>query len=303
MFMKIFSNRETLLENMTLMGIMASINIIVALLAAFFPVISLFLVLILPLSSALVEVYCKDRYFPIYAFATMGLSIVVTIWNMETTIFYIFPSILTGYIFGLMSKKNIPSIYSIILASIVQAGVTIAFIPLINFVFDVDIVMTFKTFFKLANSSAVDDIVPAFIFAVSLIQIVLSYIIVLNEIKKFGVVQKEEPKFRFIYQLLCIGFALLIIPFGFFYSKASYLFLMLSIYFAMSILLDFIYDKKWFTLGVCLFGLIVNVIVFAAAYEKLEGTLSLLLVGVTPLWIGFISIAFSLLKREAKEIE
>ena len=116
--MKLFSKRETLLQNMALMGIMAAINIIVAVISAFAPVASIFLVLILPLSSTLVEIYCKDRYYPIYAVATIGLSLVATLWNMETTIFYVLPSILTGYIFGLMSKKNVPAIYSILSASI-----------------------------------------------------------------------------------------------------------------------------------------------------------------------------------------
>lgn len=301
--MKIFSKRETLLENMTLMGIMSGINIIIAVLAAFFPVFALFLVLILPLTSTMVELYCKDRYFPIYAFATMGLSLVATLWNMETTLFYVFPSILTGYIFGLMSKKNISSIYSVLAATIVQAGITIAFIPLINFVFDVDIIFTFKTFFKLTSSTYVDEIVPAFIFAVSLIQVALSYIIVSGEIKKFGFAEKDSSKYRFIYQLACIVSCLAVIPFAFFFVKASFVFLMIGLYFAVFIILDFIYDKTWFTLGVSLAGIPITVIVFAAASSKLSGSLPMLLLGVTPLWIGLISIAFSLLKRDAKKIK
>ncbi|MCR5332796.1 MAG: hypothetical protein K6E11_02090 [Bacilli bacterium] len=301
--MKLFSNRETLLENMTLMGIMASINIIIAVIAAFFPVFSLFLVLILPLSSTLVELFCKDRYFPIYAFATIGLALVATIWNMETTIFYVIPSILTGYIFGLMSKKNVPAIYSILAASVAQAGVTIAFIPFINFVFDVDVIFTFKSFFKLTESIYIDEIVPAFIFAISMVQIVLSYLIVSNEVKKFGFEPKDDEKYRIIYQIACFVCSLAIIPFAFFFVKGSYVFLMIAIYFAVFIVLDFIYKRKWFTLGVLLFGIVINVIVFALAYSKLDGCKALLLVGVTPLWIGFISIAFSLLKRESKKIQ
>lgn len=301
--MKLFSKRETLLQNMALMGIMAAINIIVAVISAFVPVISLFLVLILPLSSTLVELYCKDRYYPIYAIATIGLSLVATMWNMETTIFYVVPSILTGYIFGLMSKKNVPSIYSIFTASVIQTGVTIAFIPLINFLFDVDLVKTFLTFFRVDSFFYVEDFVLAFIFVMSLIQVALSYAIISQEIKKFGFEERNDDKYRIIYQILCTVFALLEIPFAFFYIPMSYVFMMMAIYFGVFILIDFIYDKKWFAFGLSLAGIVINAIVYLSAYEYLDGSLSGLLVGVTPLWIGIISTAFSLLKRDANKIK
>lgn len=301
--MKLFSKRETLLQNMALMGIMAAINIIVAVISAFVPVISLFLVLILPLSSTLVELYCKDRYYPIYAISTIGLSLVATMWNMETTIFYVVPSILTGYIFGLMSKKNVPSIYSIFTASVIQTGVTIAFIPLINFLFDVDLVKTFLTFFRVDSFFYVEDFVLAFIFVMSLIQVALSYAIISQEIKKFGFEERNDDKYRIIYQILCTVFALLEIPFAFFYVPMSYVFMMMAIYFGVFILIDFIYDKKWFAFGLSLAGIVINAIVYLSAYEYLDGSLSGLLVGVTPLWIGIISTAFSLLKRDANKIK
>lgn len=301
--MKLFQKRETLLQNMALMGIMAAINIIVAVLAAFFPVISILLVLILPLSSTLVEIFCKDKYYPIYAFATIGLSLVATLWNMETTIFYIIPSIATGYIFGLMSKKNIPSIYSILAASVLQAGITIAFIPFINFVFDVDFIDTFLTFFKVSDFEYVRDFVLAFIFAISSVQITLSYIIVSNEIKKFGIEPNERCKYPLIYQIGAMVFALLEIPFAYFYVPASYLCMMISLYLGIFILVDFIYDKKWFAFGLCLGGIGVDAVVFISANSTLDGSLPGLLVGVIPFWIGFISVAFSLLKRDAKKIK
>lgn len=301
--MKLFSKRETLLQNMALMGIMAAINIIVAVISAFVPVISLFLVLILPLSSTLVELYCKDRYYPIYAIATIGLSLVATMWNMETTIFYVVPSILTGYIFGLMSKKNVPSIYSIFTASVIQTGVTIAFIPLINFLFDVDLIKTFLTFFRVEMFFYVEDFVLAFIFVMSLIQVALSYAIISQEIKKFGFEERSDDKYRIIYQVLCTVFALLEIPFAFFYIPMSYVFMMMAIYFAVFIIIDFIYDKKWFAFGLSLAGIVINAIVYLSASEYLMGSLSGLLVGVTPLWIGIISTAFSLLKRDANKIK
>ena len=68
--MKILKKRETLLENMTFMAIIAAIMVIInALLALgdmFFPIIGLVLALTLPILTTLVEVSCKDRYYPIF---------------------------------------------------------------------------------------------------------------------------------------------------------------------------------------------------------------------------------------------
>ena len=133
--MKFIYERKTLTKSIPLMALMAAINVIISELAALSIVASIFLILILPLTSAIVELCCKDRYFPIYAVATFGLSIGLTFWNLDTTIFYVLPSIITGYIFGLLAKHKTPTVWVIISATLAQMGITYALIPLINFIF------------------------------------------------------------------------------------------------------------------------------------------------------------------------
>lgn len=301
--MKLFSKRETIAQNMALMAMMAAINIIISVISSLVPIISIFLVLILPLASTLVEMYCKDRYYPIYALATIGLSLVATLWNIETTIFYVVPSIFTGYIFGLMSKKKIPSIYSILCASLIQMGVTLAFIPLINFVFQVNIIDTFKKFFNLTSSANVDIIIPAFVFVISMIQITLSYIIISNEIRKLGYIELDKDKYHWIYELALMIISILTIALSFISLETSYILLMIAIYLSIFIIVDYIKQKYWRILIVFLFGIFINIIVFASAYPLMNRQSGLLLIVVTPFWISFISTLVSFLKREKKDIE
>lgn len=303
MYMKIFSKRETLLQNMALMGIMSAINIIISLISAFVPVISVFLILILPLTSTLVELYCKDRYYPIYALATIGLSLVATLWNMDTTIFYLVPSVLTGYVFGLMAKKKMPSIWSIFLTAIVQASLSIAFIPLINFLFQVDIVMTFKTFLNLQDSININTIVPSFIFTISMIQMSLSYSIIANEINKFGYNESQDEKYKCIYQLAGLICSIAIIPFAFFYLEASYVFLMFAIFFTVFIIVDFFYQKAWHLLIISGIGLLINFVLFVIFYIHMPGLSGFLLLGITPIWITLLALLVSFLKRDKKHIK
>lgn len=288
---------------MALMGIMSAINIIIAVVCSLVPWIAIFLILILPLTSVLVEIFCKDKYYPIYALATFGLALVATLWNMETTIFYVLPSLLTGYIFGLLAKKKIPSIYSILGSSLIQMGLTLAFIPLINFIFGVDVVLTFKTFFNLADSKNIDVIVPAFIFVISLIQMVLSYIIISEEIKKIGVYPIAQERFQWIYQLALGIISLSIIGVAFLSLEVAYVLLMISIYLSVFIIIDYISSKYWHILIIFGAGIILNVIIFALYFTKIKEPAGMLLIGVSPLWIAFISTLVSFLKRKPKEIQ
>ena len=165
--MRLIYERKNLAKSIPLMALMAAINIIIAELAGLSPIVSIFLILVLPLTSAIVELCCKDRYFPIYALATFGLSLALTFWNIETTIFYVFPSIVTGYIFGLLAKHKIPMIWAIISATLAQTAISYTLIPVVNFIFQVDIILTFKTAFGVVDKTHIDIIVPTFIFLIS----------------------------------------------------------------------------------------------------------------------------------------
>ena len=300
--MNFFQKKETLVSTITFMAIMSAIDVVICVLSAFFPVAAIFIVLFLPLTATLVEIYCKDRYFPIFFVAAIGLSLVATLWNLETTIFYLIPSIITGYVFGLGIKKGIPSIYGLLVASLLQMGIMLLFIPFINAVFEVNIVDTFKQFFNLNESEAVDHVVPAFVFAISFIQIVLSYIIVVNEVKKFHIIF-DNDKYSWIYELLLFVISASAIPLGLISLKVAYVLLLISFYIGIYIIIDYIYKKYFYILIVFGGGLILNIVLFSVLHNSMPQYSSFLLLAITPYWISFISLIVSFLKKRPKEIK
>ena len=301
--MNLFSKRETIQQNIAFMAIMAAINIVLSVISAIVPFMSIFLFLLMPLTSALVEFFCKDRYYPIYFAASIGLSLVATLWNTETTFFYLIPSLLTGYIFGLFSKKSIPSIYSILISSLIQMGCLLGFIPLVNFIYGTDVILTFKTLLNLQDSTKINVIIPAFIFLISLIQMCLSYAIISSELKKINIEENHIQKYEWIYQLLLFVFSLLMIPSSFFIKEISFVLLFINIFLAVYIVKDYIISKNYYTLIVFLGGLVINIVVFGIAYVTLGTIDGFLLLNITPFWISFISLIVSFLKREPKKIE
>lgn len=301
--MKLIYERKNLGKSIPLMALMAAINVVVAELAGLSPIVSLFLILVLPLTSAIVELCCKDRYFPIYAVATFGLSLALTFWNLETTIFYVFPSIITGYIFGLLAKHKIPVVWSIFTATLAQTAISYALIPLVNFIFEIDLISTFKVAFKVSEIAHIDIIIPTCIFLVSLIQVSLSQIIVSQELIKFKIKESDNEFYYMLAKCSGILFSLLIILFYFVSLEAGYLFLVISIYFACFALTDSIIKKHYYHLIGYGVALVINIFLIAFLHQYLKEASSLLLLGFTTLCICVISLVFSYLNKKKEKIQ
>ena len=127
-----FKKRETALQNMTYIALMCAINVIFVLLTTILPFLFLLIVFLLPLTSIIIYLFCKKYYFPIYAISTVILCALFNIWRVTDTIFYVVPSIVTGFIFGVCIERKVPAFFTIIVASIAQALMTYASFPLIK---------------------------------------------------------------------------------------------------------------------------------------------------------------------------
>lgn len=301
--MRLVYQRKNLQKSIPLMALMAAINVIIAEIAGLSLIASLFLILCLPLTSVLVEICCKDRYFPIYAIATIGLSLGLTFWNIETTIFYVLPSIITGYIFGLLAKRKIPTVWSIFLATLAQTGISYALIPFINFVFQVDLIMTFKTAFGLKDMVNVSYIIPTFIFLISLVQISLSQLIVSQELNRFGIQENKSVSSDLFSSLTGILFSLLIILFYFVNLSLAYICLAISIFFAINSLLVLIVNKNYFSLIPIAASFLLNFFLFALLQSELKEASQFLLLGFSSICICVISLVFSFLQKKKEKIQ
>jgi len=293
--MGLLSKRETLTQNITYMAIMAAVNAIFSLIAALVPVVSLFLMIVLPLSSAIVFLFCKHRYYVIYAFATIALCLLVTIFDMSFTIFYVLPSLITGYLFGLFIKYRLHAIWIILITSIAQGLFSALTIPLINVLFEVNVIDTFKGIMQVTASTNVDIIIPTFLFFLALVQMVFSYIVVYFEINKFGYVINDEPLNTTLYSSIVIGWLVLIVPFAFFLPSGAYLLLALSFYFMFFLIFSHVAQRNKKTLIAFGVSLIVFLFFFAFLYPIVPDPLGLLLTGIYPLLVSLVCLANSLL--------
>ena len=300
--MSLLTKRETLVQNITYMAIMAAINAVFSLLAALVPALSIFLMIVLPLSSAIVFLFCKHKYFPIYAVATILICLLVTIFDMSFTIFYVIPSILTGYLFGLFIKYKLHAVWIILITSIAQGLFTALSIPFIQWIFDVNIIDTFKGLLQVTASVNIDIIVPSFLFYLALTQMVFSYIVIQSEINKFGYEINDRPLNTTLYSLILFGVIIAIIPFIFLLPSGAYLLLSISLYFMFFIVFTHILQKQYKILIAFGISLLAFMFLFAFLYPIVPTPFGLLLVGLLPALIALISLLNNVLfMRRSKD--
>ena len=292
-----FYKKETLIRTISFMAFFVAINVVCSFLTTVLPLVSIILIIFLPLTSAIVEVMCKDRWFPIYAFATIGLSIVVSLSSIDFTIFYIVPSIFTGYIFGLCSKRNLPSMFAIFFATVIQTLLSFAFIPLLQLITGTNLIDVFVKILQISDTFLFNSLLLLIFFIVALIQIILSFIVVQNELNKFG--QKVEFKYdqERVASFSALGSAILCAIFSLFYMPLCYLFVGISYYFAVFVVIFEIQSKNKIGLIIDGCSLLIGIVLYAALNQFFVNGSDFALFAITPALISVASISLSFLKK------
>lgn len=293
--MALFSKKTTLVHHITYMGIMTAINLIFIVLATYVPFLMFLLILLLPFVSAVVSYYCQKRYYIIYALASIGLCM---IFNISDTIFYVVPAVITGFMIGLLLEKKINPFWLILSSTIIESALTFALIPLINLIGNVDIVVTFLTIFKLNEFAYKTEVTYLFIYFISLVQCTLTHFVLLGDAKKIGIDVNAEVTSYGPYIIGAELMMVLSLSFAFFYVPLALIFLAISIYFAIFLLIDLLTSKKtliYVLLGVLLLACFFT---FAILYATIKAPLGLLIIIVFPFVISLVSFVNNyLIKR------
>ena len=295
------TKRETLVQNIAYMAIMAAINVVFVLITTLVPALLFLMIFVLPLTSTMVTLLCKKKYFPIYAVATIGLCMVVTLWKIDDTIFYVIPSIITGFFFGIMMEKGIPAPWIILCNTIIQLGLSFASVPLIQVMTGRNIITDFATVFKLNNFAHLDILSVCFVFVLSLIQMIFSYMISKEEMQKLGFKFNEfdgkHPTF-----LLGLGTSLTVtLIFSFFYPPIAYLFSLISLFITGVITVPLLLEKKkW--IYASLVGLLIFTFFFVGGlYTLIPAPNGMLLINILFVGITLIVLINNLLLKKNRK--
>lgn len=302
--MTVFKKRETLTENMTYMAMMAAINVIFSLFAAWVPLGAIFVMIALPLTSAVIAIYCKPKYYAIYLLATIGVCLAATAWDMKNTLFYVIPSIFTGLTYGLLRKTKAPISIIVFLVTGLQMALTYASIWLIQWIYEVNMVQFIEELLGVAGSQLMINIVPSAMFAYALGQTGLSHLFMTGELAHLNQQEADDAWIEWVYPIMGIVFGALSFGLSFWELTVGYVFLITALYwscFSVSTLFNPRAPIVVYIIGgVLLLG---SFFAFAGCYSLLKEGQGLILLDL-PLMSGCIAALINrILKKPATKVE
>ena len=284
--MRPFKKRETFVQNIAYMGIMAAINVVFIIMTYFIPFLLFVLIFVLPLCSAIISYYCKKIYFPIYFVVVTAICLVI---DLSDTLFYVMPSLITGFIFGVCVEKRIPSIFTISIVTIFQFGISLASIPLIQLITNRNIVDDMVTLFKLNDYQYINYVKYTFIFFISFVQTILTYIVMQSELTKLGMGFNLIVKNTIVLDvvnIICIGVSILI---AFFCPEITYIFLLFSLILTFYRIINFDFKNNKIYIIELVIIVLITIFFVAILYNSIKKPLGLLLFGIFPI---LVSVAY-----------
>lgn len=290
--MAFFKKRETLVQNIAYMAIMAAINVIFVLLTAILPPLMFLIVFVLPLTSAVVTLFCKKRYFPIYAVVTVALCLLATFGiYIYDTFFYVIPSLITGFVFGLLIEKKVPAIYIIVSSTALQYVLSfLTFLTLYLILPDINFIDALLSIFGLANFVYKDVFIHLFLFTLASIQTTFAYFILKREVKKLGFEVVEEIKLHYLLFAFVVLIDVLALVMVFIYPPLVYVFIVMNLPFMVYEIISLIYERKKAIYIVMVIALVISISIFVGFYTLIPHPLGIIL--VAPMQILFSVIYF-----------
>ena len=275
--------KETPVQNLTFIALMAGINVIFCLLCKFVPFSTLIFTLLLPFVSTLVMVFCKGRYTLIYVFATLLLTLLI---SPQDALFYILAPLLSGIIFGFCYKHNFNYIWTIVFASLSTIIVYYITAPLIELIFVTPIFESFKKILLL-NDEQAKNYYPSFVLITSIFQTLLSFIIINNDLAKYMKYKSNQTVPYSILSILSISTGTISIILLFLYYPLALVFMFISLFFSIYPFIKIYRNKKGWLI---IFNLILSIFVFAFLYPLINKESAICLISIFPMIISIISL-------------
>ena len=291
--MTLFQKKETIVQNIAYMAIMAAINVIFVLLTAVLPPLMFLIVFVLPLTSTTITLLCKKRFFPIYFVVTVALCLIATsgIYIFDT-FFYVIPSLITGFIFGILVEKNVPSIYIILISTVIQYALTYLTFFIVGKIFiEINFIDALLSIFGLSEFQFKDVFAHVLIYALASIQTVFTYVFIKFVIRRIGFELNLSIRNKFVPLIVTFVSVVCSVIFLFFYVPLTYVFILLTLPLLIYEIASIAIDRNKLFCILIIVSVFVEVGVFALFYTRFPHPTGIIM--LTPLYIFISCIYFA----------
>lgn len=221
------------IKSITDAGLFAAIHLIFLLLFKLIPGFGIFLIIILPLASA---IYVIKNDFKSSLLFVVSTLIICGVFFLSETPLYILPSLIVGVTYGWMIKHKFQQdeiLLATVFAELIGLCISVLFIKLLG----LDILQSIKSLFNVSNKTFRNTL-PSFALLLSLCQALAVHISIKTELKKLGVHHQDYTKTsKWFYVLLPILVVLQILV-SLLYKPIAYSITFIVIVMAILILLN-----------------------------------------------------------------
>ncbi len=288
--MKVFTKKETPIQNLAFCAIIAGFDGILSLISALLPLSAFFLMLIAPLLSALIGYFCKKRYYAIYLFGALGVSIAVSAWNFENTLFYLLPALCSGTAYGFFLRRESNVATTNFVVSMIQYSFFWLSLLLVKVIYEIDMRALICSLLGLESTELLYDSFALFALAYSFAVTGLSHLFFSLQAPHIGVTFQDKKTTEIWYPLSAILFGLLCVLFTFIYAKLAYFFLGCAFYWAFAGLLSRFPKPHWslyLFLGITIFG---SILLIACLFQNVPSNKAILTFVAFPFSIALSSL-------------
>lgn len=282
--MKRFQVRHGPSQNIAFLGLLTSIVAVFSLLCEFVPFSSFFVVLFLPAIASFAIEYSERPYSFLFVIASLGISIAVTASSFQETLFYIYPAICSGSLYGALRKHGLNVALTIFVSSFLSLALNYLAIPLVALFYEIDMIGSILKILGLTSKTNIYWIVPSLIYVYSLLELAISFFFIeFINIRFSYEIPKTKIDFVAYYPIFSLAFSSISLLLAWFYPPLSYLFLIMGFYW-MVFAAVYSIGGKFVTHYVIMTSMfIVSLFLFAFFYKSMPSSTGLLLLNVFPL--------------------
>lgn len=223
--------RETPIQNIAFIAMMAAVNGALSLILSFLPVSAFGALLVLPCINALGIYLVKPKWIAVYAPVALAIPLLVTAYDISTTLFYVIPSIASGLIYGGMSKFKCPVALTIFACSLFTLGATYLTIPLIKAIYEIDMIPSMLITLGKADSTLALSIVPSILFVYSWASVSINHLVMIFVQNKLGFETRNYLFEEYLYPLLTVLTSYGSIRLASVNTSLTYIFFSISLFF------------------------------------------------------------------------
>ena len=286
--MNILKKRVKPIENLTFASIMTAITVAFFAILNFVPFSFLIIILVFPFVSFVVGMVCKKRYFVMFFISSVLLSLTFSFYDISNLLFYLVPSLITGFIMALLANKKFSIYMQIGLATIVQLLLTLLFVPVIEIIYEINIINDIVKLFGLHTYRHIDSFVIPFMLFLSFIQTFISYIFIImcSQKLQISIIYKDEKKYFYGVFAAIFGFLSFIFAFLDIIKWINFTLFLCSIYFFVLMMIDFKY-KNIVEIVMLIFSIIFAIIMYVILFKFIPYPNHICVISISTLIYGF----------------